>query len=181
MRFHFLRAVLILTCLSSLAASPEEDPYLWLEDVAGERALTWVRAQNSISTNELQSSPDFEPIRRRLLAILDSKEKIPYVEKEGPYYYNFWRDQKNVRGLWRRTTLAEYKKASPAWETVLNLDQLSAAEKENWVWKGVDVLYPTRDRCLLFLSRGGADARVVREFDLKKKAFVSEGFSLSEA
>ena len=112
MRFHFLRALLTLTCLSSLAASPEEDPYLWLEDVTSEQALTWVRAQNSISTNELQSSPNFEPIRRRLLAILDSKEKIPYVEKEGPYYYNFWRDQKNVRGLWRRTTLAEYKKAS---------------------------------------------------------------------
>src|SRR5438105_12178719 len=154
MRFHFLRALLTLTCLSSLAASPEEDPYLWLEDVTSEQALTWVRAQNSISTNELRSSPDFEPIRRRLLAIMDSKEKIPYVTKHGPFYYNFWRDEKNVRGLWRRTTLTEYKKAAPVWETVLDLDKLSAAEKENWVWKGYDILYPKYDRCLVFLSRG---------------------------
>src|SRR6202165_3307683 len=80
-----------------------EDPYLWLEDVTGERALAWVKEQNAVSTRELQSSPDFEPIRPRLLAIMDSKEKIPYVSKHGPYYYNFWRDEKNVRGLWRRT------------------------------------------------------------------------------
>src|SRR6266498_1425935 len=128
---HTLAVLFTLTCLGSHAAAPPtssiqpDDPYLWLEDVTGERALAWVRSQNSISTNELQSSPDFEPIRRRLLAILDSKEKIPYVTKHGPFCYNFWRDEKNVRGLWRRTTLAEYKKAAPAWETVLDLDKLS--------------------------------------------------------
>jgi prolyl oligopeptidase len=170
-----------LGCLVARAADEEADPNLWLEDVTGERSLAWARAQNSVTTNELQSSPNFEPIRKRILTILDSKEKIPYVTKHGRYYYNFWKDQKNIRGLWRRTTLEEYKKAAPAWETVLDLDQLSAAEKENWVWKGYDILYPTYDRCLVFLSRGGADAMVVREFDLQRKAFISEGFSLSEA
>src|SRR4051812_5810790 len=93
------------------------DPYLWLEDVTGEKPLTWVRQQNAISTNELESMPGFDPLRKRLLSILDSKEKIPYVAKHGKYYYNFWRDQKSVRGLWRRTTLEEFKKAEPAWET----------------------------------------------------------------
>jgi prolyl oligopeptidase len=149
------------------------DPYLWLEDVTAERSLDWVRAQNAISTKELESSPDFEPIRSRLLAILDSKERIPGVAKHGRYYYNFWRDQTNVRGLWRRTTLDEYKKAAPAWETVLDLDQLATAEKENWVWKGYDILYPTYDRCLIMLSRGGAHATVVREFDVTTKEFES--------
>jgi prolyl oligopeptidase len=163
------------------ASSPKADPYLWLEDVTGERALGWVREQNAISVRELEASPYFEPIRQRLLSILDSKARIPYVAKHGVYYYNFWRDDKNVRGLWRRTGLAEYKKAEPAWETVLDLDKLAELEKENWVWKGYDVLYPTYDRCLVSLSRGGADASVVREFDLNRKEFVTNGFYLPEA
>jgi Serine proteases of the peptidase family S9A len=157
------------------------DPYQWLEDVTGEKQLTWVRQQNAISTNELEAMPGFEPLRKRLLSILDSKEKIPYVAKHGKYYYNFWRDQKNVRGLWRRTTLEEYKKAQPTWETVIDVDELSTAEKENWVWKGYAVLQPSYDRCLVQLSRGGADATVIREFDLKTKKFVPDGFYLPEA
>jgi prolyl oligopeptidase len=160
---------------------PPEDPYLWLEDVTGERALNWVREQNALSTRELESSADFEPIRKRLLSIMDSKDKIPYVAKHGAYYYNFWRDEKNVRGLWRRTSLEEFKKAAPAWETVLDLDKLSASENENWVWKGYTVLYPAYDRCLILLSRGGADANVVREFDLKTLKFVADGFYVPEA
>src|SRR2546430_1085525 len=125
---RILFALFSIVCLTS-ARNQEgqaEDPYLWLEDVTGERALGWVKEQNAVSTKELQSSPDFEPIRRRLLAIMDSKEKIPYVTKHGPFYYNFWRDEKNVRGLWRRTTMAEYRKAEPAWETVVDLDKLAA-------------------------------------------------------
>ena len=163
------------------ASPPADDPYFWLEDVGGERALTWVKAQNAVSTGELEAAPDFEPIRQRLLSILDSKERIPYVAKHGRYCYNFWRDSKNARGLWRRTTLAEYKKPDPAWETVLDLDTLAQDEKENWVWKGYDPLYPKYDRCLVFLSRGGADATVVREFNLNEKKFVAGGFTLPEA
>ena len=160
---------------------PAPDPYLWLEDVTGEKALAWVRQQNAQSTNELTTRPDFEPTRERLLAILDSKERIPMVTKYGRYYYNFWRDQKNVRGLWRRTTLEEYRKTEPNWEIVLDLDQIAAVEKENWVWKGASVLDPDYDRCLLHFSRGGADASVVREFDLERKEFVANGFILKEA
>lgn len=176
---------LCLTAPSSSAEStstaPVADPYLWLEDVTGSNALTWVREQNAVSTNELEAAPDFEKIRTRLLSILDSKERIPYAAKHGAWYYNFWRDQTNPRGLWRRTTLDEYRKPQPAWETVLDLDQLSTQEKQNWVWKGYDVLYPTYDRCLVFLSHGGADAVVVREFDLTTKAFITDGFYLPEA
>ncbi len=161
--------------------TPADDPYLWLEDVTGERALTWVRAQNTLSTKELEAAPDFEPIRKRLLSILDSRERIPYVSKHGAWCYNFWRDEKNVRGLWRRTSLEEFKKAQPAWEVVLDVDKLAAEEKENWVWKGYQILYPTYDRCLVSLSRGGADASVYREFDLNIRRFVTNGFYLPEA
>jgi prolyl oligopeptidase len=161
--------------------SQADDPYLWLEDVTGERALTWARAQNALSTKELEASPDFEPIRKRLLSILDSRERIPYVSKHGAWCYNFWRDEKNVRGLWRRTSLEEFKKTQPAWEVVLDVDKLAAEEKENWVWKGYQILYPTYDRCLVSLSRGGADASAIREFDLNTRQFVTNGFYLPEA
>ena len=157
------------------------DPYLWLEEITGEKALSWVRQQNAISTNQLEALPDFSAIQQRLLLMLNSKERIPYVAKHGKFYYNFWRDDKNTRGLWRRITLDQYKKPNPAWETVLDLDQLAAAEKENWIWHGYQVLKPDYDRCLVELSRGGADAAVVREFDLNQKAFVKDGLTLPEA
>src|SRR6185369_11813718 len=167
--------------LNAGGATESDDPYLWLEDVSGEKALNWVRQQNAMSQKELEALPDFEATRKRILDILDSKEKIPYVSKHGAWYYNFWRDEKYVRGVWRRTSLTEFRKAQPAWETVLDLDQLAADEKENWVWKGYEVLYPKYDRCLISLSRGGSDATVVREFDLKTKTFVTNGFYLPEA
>ncbi|MGP8235866.1 MAG: S9 family peptidase, partial [Limisphaerales bacterium] len=158
-----------------------EDPNLWLEEVSGERALQWVHAQNAISTNKLESMPGFAALDERLLQIYNSHERIPYVTKHGPFYYNFWRDDKNTRGLWRRTTLEQYRNANPDWETVLDLDKLAETEKENWVWHGYTVLEPSYDRCLIELSRGGADAVVVREFDLNEKKFIPDGFSLPEA
>jgi prolyl oligopeptidase len=158
-----------------------EDPFLWLEDVTGEKALSWVRQQNAIGTNQLTALPEFGAIQKSLLTILNSKERIPYVAKHGKFYYNFWRDDRNTRGVWRRTTLDEYKKPSPTWETVLDLDKLASDEKENWTWQGYNVLKPDYDRCLIELSRGGTDAAVVREFDLNQKAFVKDGFTLPEA
>jgi prolyl oligopeptidase len=161
-------------------APTPEDRYLWLEDVTGEKALAWARARNAESAKVLETG-DFAALEKRILDILDSDARIPYVQKLGPWYYNLWRDAKNPRGLWRRTTLEEYRKEHPAWETVIDLDALNAAEKENWVWHGADCLKPEYKRCLLSLSRGGADASVVREFDLEAKAFVKDGFSLPEA
>jgi prolyl oligopeptidase len=157
------------------------DPFLWLEDVTGNKQLEWVRDRNASSTYELTNSPSFEPLRQRLLSILDSRERIPYPQKLGEYLYNFWRDDQHVRGILRRTSLEEYRKAQPSWETVLDLDKVSADENENWVWKGFDALHPDYERCLVMLSRGGADATVVREYDLVKKSFIADGFSLAEA
>jgi prolyl oligopeptidase len=167
--------------ISVLLPTPEHDPYLWLEEVEGEKALAWVREQNKVTRGELEALPNFEPMRERILTILDSEEKIPYIAKYGQWYYNFWQDKTHVRGLRRRTTLEEYRKDNPLWESVLDLDQLAAAENENWVWKGSDHLEPTHDRCLVYLSRGGSDANVIREFDLQGKQFVKDGFSLLES
>lgn len=165
----------------STAVPPVSDPYLWLEDVTGEKALDWVRARNAEAEAELASSAGFEQLEAQILAILDSDAKIPVVEKIGDYYYNFWKDAQHERGLWRRTTLAEYRKAQPEWETVIDLDALNRAEGENWVWHGADCLKPQYERCLVALSRGGADADVTREFDLPTKAWVEGGFFRAEA
>jgi prolyl oligopeptidase len=158
-----------------------EDPYLWLEDVSGAQALAWVKARNAESAKELESNPAYRTLEAGILKILDSEAKIPYVSKAGKWYYNFWRDAQHPRGLWRRTSLAEYRKAKPAWEPVLDVDALGATEKESWVFHGVQFLRPGYRRCLLSLSRGGSDAIVIREFDVEAKAFVKDGFMLPQA
>jgi len=181
MRTPALALLVLLSALISLAQGAAGDPYQWLEDVDGSRCLEWVRAQNAVSQRELEASPDFKVIHDRLLAIYDSRERIPYVEKRGDYYYNFWQDAQHVRGIWRRTSPAQYLKSYPAWEAVLDLDALSAQEKENWVWKGAQLRYPDYARALVHLSRGGGDAVVVREFDVGAREFVRDGFALAEA
>jgi prolyl oligopeptidase len=157
------------------------DPHLWLEDVTGDKPLAWVRERNAECVATLAQSDAFRSLESRLLSILDSENRIPMVSKIGDHYYNFWRDAANPKGVWRRTTLADYRKATPAWETVLDLDALAAQEGENWVWHGATVLEPEGRLCLVSLSRGGADADVVREFDLEAKAFIAGGFTLPEA
>lgn len=156
------------------------DPYLWLEEVDGPRALAWVRDRNAQSTAELEHAPEFAPTFQRLLSIYDSDARIPAVRQEGRWLFNFWRDAEHPRGIWRRTSIVEFRKPNPAWETVLDLDLLARQENENWVWKGASCLYPHRTRCLLSLSRGGSDAHVVREFDTSDKSFPRDGFRLSE-
>jgi prolyl oligopeptidase len=161
--------------------APDDDPYLGLEDVQGAKPLAWVRERNAEARRQLEASPRFEPMREELLRILNARDRIPHVSRRGAWLYNFWQDEQHPRGLWRRTTLADYRKPSPAWETVLDLDALGAAEKENWVWKGAACYGPQYRRCLLQLSRGGADAVVVREFDIDARRFVNGGFVLPEA
>ena len=174
-------SLLFLACQPVPSHAMSEDPYLWLEEVQGERALAWVRERNAESEKALQTQPGFEALRSSLREVLDSREQIPYVSRRGAAFYNLWRDKDNPRGLWRRTTLAEYRKPQPAWETVIDLDALGKAEGENWVWGGAACLGPEYRRCLVSLSRGGADANVVREFDTVDKRFIEGGFTLPEA
>ena len=166
----------------SAASTPEsEDPHLWLEDVLGDEALAWVRARNAQSRQVLEAWPQFGQTRAEVRAILDSKEQIPGVVRRGEWLWNFWRDDRNPRGLWRRTTLEEYRKPAPAWDVVIDLDALASQENENWVWHGANCLAPAYERGLIMLSRGGSDAQVVREFDIARREFVADGFVLPEA
>jgi prolyl oligopeptidase len=159
----------------------QDDPFQWLEDVQSEKALSWVHERNEKSTAVLEKRPEYEPIFKKTLEILDSKEKIPTPELLGDTVYNFWKDDAHERGIWRRTSLASYRTASPQWETVLDLDALAKAEGKSWVWHGAQCLPPANTRCLMNLSPGGSDTHVVREFDTTSKQFVKDGFTLPEA
>lgn len=174
-------ASLLLFGLLGSARAEQSDPYLWLEDVGGEPALNWVKAQNQLTRNKLDKDAGFVQLRSDLQKILDSKDRIPGIQKMGKLVYNFWTDETHPRGLWRRTTLEQYRQAEPKWETVLDIDALARAENENWVFKNSNCRDPEYDRCLIELSRGGADAVSLREFDLNSKQFVKDGFSLPEA
>ncbi|MBJ2159042.1 prolyl oligopeptidase family serine peptidase [Variovorax sp. IB41] len=165
---------------SNPSPTPKDD-HLWLEEIDGDAQLDWARQENAKTVQAYAQSPAFKALEAGILEVLDSDDRIPMVRKIGPFFYNFWRDKDHPKGLWRRTTLTEYRKPQPAWETVIDIDALAAADKENWVWHGADCLEPDYKRCLVSLSRGGADADVVREFDLHSKTFVEGGFTLPEA
>ena len=167
--------------LVSATAGAQEDPFLWLEEVNGAEAMDWVKAQNATSVEALSSHEAFGETRDRIREILDSDDRIPYVRRRADFLYNFWRDQSNPRGVWRRTTLSSYRTDAPEWEVIIDLDALNAAEDENWVWHGASCLPPDYERCLVSLSRGGADADVVREFDITTKSWVEDGFFLPES
>ena len=179
-----------LLCAAAAAFTPfamsqdkptDDDPHQWLEEVQGDKALAWVRERNAETMKQLGVRADFATTRKKLLDVLNSSDRIPAVSRRGDWLYNLWQDGTHKRGLWRRTTLAEYRKAQPAWETVIDLDALGKAENENWVWGGAECLGPDYRRCLVSLSRGGADAKVIREFDTVTRRFVDGGFVLPEA
>ncbi|MFE5283355.1 prolyl oligopeptidase family protein [Nocardia sp. NPDC056611] len=160
------------------------DPYLWLEEVESDRALAWAEERNVVSKERFASTERFGELEARVLAMLDTDTRIAYPSRRGPWLYNYWRDREHPKGLWRRTTFAEYAKAEPDWEILIDLDALAAAEGENWVWGGAAVKRPEQRRALISLSRGGADAKVIREFDIEAKTFIDPadgGFHLPEA
>jgi prolyl oligopeptidase len=185
---EMMRRFLVLVAVSMLAgiASAEtaevpEDPYRWLEDIDGANALEWVREQNARTKALLEADPRFEQLHAEALAALNAETRVPALAMRGEYLYNLWQDGSHPRGIYRRTTLAELRKSTPAWETVLDIDALSAREGTNWVLKGMSCLPPEYRRCLVSLSPGGGDAVEVREFDLVEPGFPEEGFFLPVA
>ena len=185
-----MKKYIIIICVTFLIMScntdkeiivDTSDPYIWLEEVEGTDALDWVRSQNKITEARYAESEEFSSTYEELLEEYQSTDRIPYASVQGGKMYNFWRDEKNVRGVWRRTTIESYKTENPEWETLLDIDELAKKENQNWVYKGSDCLAPNYDRCLLSLSIGGKDAVVVREFDLVNKVFVEDGFNTVES
>jgi len=142
-----------------------DDPYLWLEEVESEKALEWVRAQNRLSDEAFAGQPVYADLKERFLGVVNDRERIIMPSVSGKHVYNLWQDATNERGLWRRMTLNEFIKGKTEWQTVLDLDRLSAEENRKWVFKGASWLAPDYSRCLLSVSDGGKDEGVIREFD----------------
>lgn len=167
--------------LAMAGEQPPVDDQLWLEPLQGSEALSWVKQQNQRTLQQFAQGRAFPQLEKQVLDILNKETQIPWVRKYGDYYYNFWQDQKNPRGLLRRATLDEYRKPQPAWETVLDIDALGKAEGKEWVYHGSQPLAPEYRYCLINLSPDGGDAVEVREFDLHDKRFVEQGFRLPTA
>lgn len=167
------------------ATSDATDPYLWLEEVEGERALAWVREQNARSLGVLQGDPRYALLHAQALEIVQSRDRIPSpgFRRQGDEEVidNFWQDANHVRGIWRTTSVESYGTAEPQWETILDIDALAASEGKNWVYKGASCLPPEERLCLVSLSDGGKDAVTVREFDRQTRQFVDGGFVLPES
>ncbi|MGS2617930.1 hypothetical protein ACVCAH_25905 [Micromonospora sp. LZ34] len=149
-----------------------DDPYLWLEDLDGADAAGWARDCNAETVAALTGSEAFAGLQAEIRQVLDAEDRIPWPGWRGdPFYYNFWKDATHPRGVWRRTTLDQYRRPDLEWDVLLDVDALAAEEGENWVWQDVTVLRPGYQRCLISLCRGGSDAVVVREHDLGRRAF----------
>lgn len=182
MRLMLLAAMLASTVATPLRAqTAPEDPYLWLEDVSAPRAMDWVEAHNASSVKRLTADPRYQTLYDEALAIAGAKDRIPAPSFLHGGIYNFWQDADHLRGIWRKTSLADYRNATPRWTTVLDIDALGKAEGKSWVLKGIECLEPEQRRCLVSLSDGGEDAVEVREFDLDTGSFVAGGFHLPRA
>lgn len=159
----------------------EKDPFLWLEEIESPKSLEFAKKENEKTLSVLKNDPHFKSIEVDIRKIALARDRVPWAYQLGNSLYNFWQDETNIRGLWRRTSFENYENKNPNWEIVLDLDALSKVENENWVWKGANCFPPKYERCLISLSRGGKDATIVREFDLPGKFFVKNGFEIPEA
>jgi prolyl oligopeptidase len=186
--FAFIALSFTLACAKSadnttptVTQKPTLDRFVWMEEAKSPEALNWVQARNQESLAKLKDDARYASIETDVRQILLAKDRLPAVTLMGPFLYNLWQDETHVRGLWRRTPVKDFKLADVPWETVLDLDALAKQENENWVWKGSSCLPPGYERCLVTLSRGGQDASVVREFDVVRKSFITNGFQVPEA
>jgi len=175
---------LVACCALVPAAAAQQapaDPFRWLEEVEGKRALEWVEARNAVTVAALGKTPLYRSLFERTKRILDSKDRIAFPSIKGEMLYNFWQDAEHERGIWRRTSWADYLAGNPSWETVLDIDALAKREGVLWSFGGADCFEPANQRCLVSLSRGGSDAAETREMDLTTKQFVADGFRLPQA
>ena len=156
------------------------DSYLWLEEILSQESLDWVKTQNDQTEALFKSNPHYEKIKQALIGAATNQDKMPSIAYRNGWFYNFWQDDTNVKGIWRRVPVEHYTAKGIPWETLMDLDALSLAEGKDWIWGGSNGFYPTFERFMISLSIGGSDAKVVREWDLETKSFVEDGFIVPE-
>jgi prolyl oligopeptidase len=183
-----LASMLAATPLSALAgpqaggdsAADGTNPYLWLAQIHGQKALRWAAAQTGRSALALEADSSYARDRSQMLDVLNANTRIPDGTLDHGWVLNFWQGADHVRGVWRRTTIADYARKAPHWQTLLDVDQLDSRLHQDWVWHGADCIGDF-ERCLVQLSPGGGDAAETREYDPKTQSFVTGGFELPVA
>jgi prolyl oligopeptidase len=180
MRKLFLLSIVF--SFGAFAKDSAQDPFIWLEDIDAEKSMNWVHQQNADTAKQYKSKPIYQELYNQALATLNNKSRVPTVTQRGEWVYNYWKDDNNPRGVYRRAKLKDFNKNdNPKWQTVLDMDQYNAKHEGNWVFKGMNCLSPKYRRCLVSLSPGGGDAVVLREFNMKKKQFIKDGFTLPKS
>jgi len=159
----------------------QDDTYQWLEEVDGAKALEFVHSQSKATIEKLSKEKDYKSIYEKTLEISNSSDRIAYPTFHGNYVYNFWKDKDHERGIWRRCLITNYTSGKLDWETLLDIDAMSKKDNQKWVYKGSSGLYPSYNRFLIELSKGGGDAVVIKEFDVNKKQFIADGFFIDES
>ena len=175
-----IAAAVLAMAVALPAAAQDEDPFLWLEEIDAPRALQWVEGQNARTVDRLEKDPRYATFLAEARAIFTAQDRIPTPRFRAGGIDNVWQDAARPNGVWRRTTLDSYRTASPAWETIIDVDALAKAEGKRWLFKGAVCLKPAETTCLVRLSNGGGDAVEVREFDTVSKRFVEGGFRFAE-
>ncbi|MCG8700654.1 MAG: hypothetical protein MI922_21550 [Bacteroidales bacterium] len=176
-----LFSIIMISTILSKPKSQVDDSFIWLEEIDNPKVLAWVKKQNNATEKELSSYSIYKDIYNESLKTLNADNRIAWPKSTKDHVYNFWQDENNVRGLWRRSPKDLYLKGQPVWENLLDIDNLSSEDNIKWVYQGVSFITPKYNKALVSLSKGGGDATVIREYDLTKKSFVSNGFYLAES
>ncbi len=184
--------------LSGLAQpQTASDTFLHLENLSDPVATKWVDEETSRALEAIKKMPGFEARYKSNLRVLTQREfNIQYPSTVGDVIYNNFRDTTRPSGVWRSTSLSEYRKERPSWQTLFSVDAYNREEVSNWVFSSAQVqpvnlpglgapgIDAKPQRALLHLSRGGSDAGVFREFDLATRQLLpaaSGGFELPES
>jgi prolyl oligopeptidase len=175
---RFIAGMLLIPAMATFAHSNKADENLWLEDVDAKKSLAWVKQSNQATDKSLASTPLYQSLYQDALSALNKKDKLLHISQQGDWIYNYWKGEKNPRGVYRRATVASFNSGSPVWNTVLDIDKMSKIDDTKWVFKGMNCLRPEYEKCLVSLSPGGGDATELREFNSRTLKFVEVGFNL---
>lgn len=172
-----------LLALVSLFAHADEAPRnLWLEDTASPATKAWVAARNAETEARLLRDPRFERERQRFLSLGGGSHSEDYLN--GGLLHRVKADAQHPLGIWQVMAVGAGAHAllGEGWHTMLDLDELARREGVRWTmplwWVNPTCDTSIGPRCVLSLSPDGGDRTVLREFDLKTRAFVAEGFRI---
>src|SRR3954463_8978394 len=98
-----LFSVTLATAPAAQPAPSSNDPYIWLEDVSGQRSMDWVNSHNAKTQAALEADPRYQGYYDEALKIAQAEDRIPYGSFTGGKIYNFWQDADQIRGILRRT------------------------------------------------------------------------------